>query len=66
MHLLSGWNDLFVDFGKQPGSNSINLLVLFVAKVRFDELGDGDSLQIRKEVLVIEFVESWLGWMYLA
>ena len=57
---------MFVDFGKQPRSNSINLCVFLVAKVGFDELGDGDSLQIRKEVLVIEFVESWLGWMYLA
>lgn len=61
MHLLSGWNDLFVDFGKQPGSNSINLLVLFVAKVRFDELGDGNPLQIRKEVLIVEFIEPLLG-----
>ena len=52
---------MFVDFGKQPGSNSINLLVLFVAKVRFDELGDGNPLQIRKEVLIVEFIEPLLG-----
>ena len=48
-----------VDFGQKPRSYAIDLVIILVAEVHLDELGDGHLLQSAQEVVLIEAIQSF-------